>query len=257
MRHLLIGLALLSCSAAVIAQGMPGGGMPGGGGGGGRGGRGAGGGGEESRIQRVDRPERPKAELKAIPKDKMDKPVEAMFRDADTNGDGIVTIDELRAALANRRAAVIRERFKTIDKNGDKVIDEREFIAWQESLGSLALSDETAGDVDLSIVPDTISPPLGKSAEDNALRLVIEPLSATVLANANTNFDQGVSLAELLAYEHKRFDDADTDHDGWLSLEELSRLEPRGGRGFGGPGMREGPGDGPRLGTPPGGGRGD
>lgn len=248
MRQFIIGLTLLVLPAMAIAQGMPGGGgggMPGGGmpgeGGGGRGGMGRGdrsgmGGGE-----RPAGPGRAPVEFRDIKRDKIDKPVEDMFRAADANGDGIVTIEELHATLASRRAVLIRERFKAIDRNGDKVIDEREFIAWQESLGSLASSDANAGGIDLGLVPDTISPPLGKSAEDNALRLVIEPLGTTVLINANSNYDQGMSLAELLAYERKRFDAADTDHDGTLSLEELRALEPRGRAG--GPGSR-GPGAG-------------
>jgi Ca2+-binding EF-hand superfamily protein len=242
MRPLILGLTLLALPSAAVAQGMPGVGE-GGGIGGSRGGGARSG---ESAIVRKPDVERPKAELKAIPRDKVDKAVETMFRSADTDRDGYVTIDELRAVLKLRREAIIHERFKTIDRNGDKIIDEREFIAWQESLGSLALEDENAADVDLSIVPDTIPPQLGKSAEDNALRLVIEPLSATVLANANTNFDKGVTLDELLTYERKRFDDADKDHDGWLSLEELRNLSPRGGRG-----MRGGFGDRPPPGSPP------
>ncbi len=165
-------------------------------GGGGRGGLGGG--------MRQGGPGRAPVELKEIKRDKIDKPVEEMFRAADLNGDGMVTIEELHATLTNRRAALIGQRFKAIDGNGDKVIDELEFIAWQESLGSLASSDVSAGGIDLGPVPDTISPALGKGAEDNALRLVIEPLGATVLINANSNYDQGMTLPELLAYERTR-----------------------------------------------------
>lgn len=247
MRQLMIGLTLLSFPAMVMAQGMPGGrgGMPGGGGRGG-GGMGGGRGGGMGGGMRPGGHGRPPVELKTISRDKIDKPVEEMFRAADANGDGAVTVEELHAVLAGRRAVLIRERFKAIDSNGDKVIDEREFVAWQESLGSLAASDASAGGVDVSIVPDTIAPSLGKGAEDNALRLAVEPLGATVLIDANTNYDQGVTLAELLAYERKRFDTADTDHDGSLSPEELRALEPRGragALGAGGPGAGGSSGD--------------
>ncbi len=123
-----------------------------------------------------------------------------MFRAADANGDG--TVDHrtncTRGARPTGVPTLIRERFKAVDGNGDKVIDEREFIAWQESLGSLASSDANAGGVDLGLVPDTLSPTLGKGAEDNALRLALEPLGATVLINANSNYDQGMTLPELL-----------------------------------------------------------
>jgi Ca2+-binding EF-hand superfamily protein len=245
MRAILAGLFILALPAAALAQGGMGGGMggmgggsgmPGGGGGGrhgggmqgemGEGGRGPGGG-------------RGPAPMKPISRDKLDKPVEAMFRAADANKDGIVELEELRSVLNAKREAIIRERFKKIDANGDKLIDEKEFIVWQQSLGSVAASDSLGGGPAYGIVTESLPPPLGNGEDDRALRFIIEPLSVDVLVSANVNYDKGASLDELLAYERQRFDAADTDKDGKLSGEELRKLEPEGGR------------RGPRAGGPP------
>lgn len=235
MRAILAGLFILALPSVAIAQGGMGGGMgsggmgmPGEGGGGGRhgggkpggmgeGGRGPGGG-------------RGPAQMKPISREKLDKPVEAMFRAADANQDGIVELAELRSVLNAKREAIIRDRFKKIDANGDKLIDEKEFISWQQLLGSVAASETQSGGPAYGIVAESLPPPLGNSEDDRALRFIVEPLSVDVLVSANVNYDKGVTLAELLAYERQRFDAADTDKDGKLSGEELRKLEPDGGR---------------------------
>lgn len=82
-----------------------------------------------------------------------------------------------------------------------------------------------------------IQPPLDK--DDRALGRLIEPLGATVILNADANADGKLTLPELIAFEGKRFDDADKDHDGEVSPQELRAA--RGGdsdfpdpRAFGG-----------------------
>lgn len=231
----LLGLALLAFSAPAFAQmggGMGGGGMGGGMGGGGMGG-GMGGGGRHGGMRGgMGSPggmgQRSFRDMKPIARDKMDKPVEEMFRAADTDKDGTVTFDELKAVLDGRRDAIIRQRFKTVDANGDKMIDEKEFVAWQNGMGTVALSDTDSRGSFAGVVTDSLPPSLGKDEEDRALRWIIEPLSVNVLVSANTNYDKGMTLAELLAYEHKRFDGADTDKDGKLSAEEMRGLEGGG-----------------------------
>jgi len=245
MKSLLLGIALLTLSTAAPAQyGMPGGmggGDMGGGGMGGMGGGGMGGEGMEGGGRHGGRMGgamgggmmRPgPIAMKPIKREKLDKPVTEMFRVADTDRDGFVTLAELQAVLAARRDTIIRARFDRIDTNHNKSIEPQEFITWQAGLGSAASSESEAMG-DNGPVPESIAPDLGKGDEDRALRLLIEPLNAVVIANANVNYDRGVSLDELLAYERKRFDAADADKDGWLTPEELRSLSPRGRGGFG------------------------
>lgn len=243
MKILLIGLAAatLATTAATAQSGMPGdmGGSMGGMGGG-AGGAGPGSMGRMGSSMTPDSYRRMEG-MKPIRRDKMDKPVTEMFRAADTDRDGIVTLEELQGVLARQRDEIIRTRFDRIDANRDHMIDLQEFIGWQTRLGTVASSEQAAMG-DNGPIPESLPPVLGKDEEDHALRRLIEPLNATVIASANSNYDKGVSLQELLAYEYKRFDAADVDKDGWLTSEELRVAGPRGREGFGrgGPGARGG-----------------
>lgn len=242
---------LLMLAAGATAQmGPPGGGSGGGPGGGGPGGGGPGGGGRGQGA--APRPPKP------LKLDKFDKVVTAMFRSADTNGDGTVTFDELRAITDSKRETLIRARFARIDHDHNGQIDLDEFTRWQRSLGSVALSETQPNDG--GIVREEIAPDIGKGDDARLLGELVEPLSATVLVNANVNYDAGVTLDELLAYERKRFDKLDANHDGEISMDEAraasgNRRGPRDGgpddRGLGdrGPADRGPPGGG--FGGPP------
>lgn len=179
-------------------------------------------------------PEKPKGR-QPIERKQFDKAVEKLFKQADTNGDGTITLAEFNAVIEARKAAVIQSRFDSIDTNHDKSISLAEFDAWQRSLGSVAMAASGSADQALGIVPEDIKPDNGRTANDAVIARLIEPLNATMLAAANTNYDAGVSLAELLAYEGKRWDAADTNHDGWLTIDEIANLHVGGGRN-GGPG---------------------
>ena len=238
VRALLLGAAL-TMAAPALAQMGPGGGSGGFPGGGGQGGHGRGGppGGHGGLGGG-----RPKM-MKPIKRDRLDKAVTEMFRIADRNGDGLVTFEELKSVIDARRDARIKARFERIDSDHNGSISAAEFFAWQHDMGSVASSEqqpvaEIGGPVSESIMPE-----LGE--DDMALRRLIEPLSAMVIVGANTNYDNGASLDELLAYERRKFDAADSDHDGMLTMEELRALEPRD-RGPGGPG-----GPGGAMGRPP------
>lgn len=204
MRLASAGLALLLFSAPVLAQGGP---PPGGG-------RAPGGDGPGPGMRRPP-------EMKPLKREKFDKAVTGLFQLGDTDRDGYVTLAELRAVQAARREEVITERFKRIDSDANGSISAAEFSTWQQQLGSAALAEDLAARRDVEIIPDVIRPKLGDDASDMLIDRLIDPLSATMLAKANTNYDSGVTLAEMLAFEGARFDAADENGDGSISMEEL------------------------------------
>lgn len=241
----IVAALAMALSLPALAQGMPGG-MDGGMGGGGMGDMGGGGGPPGGGGGRMRGPQPPKP----IKRERFDRIVTAMFRTADTNRDGTVTLDELHALVETRRAAIIRDRFVAVDTDRNGAISLAEFTAWQVRMGSAAASDDTATGDRSGPIAEAVMPEVGDEREDRLLAALIEPLSGTVIARANTNYDAGVSLEELLAYEGKLFDAADTDHDGYLSMEEL---RPRGkdGERMRGRGIPGEPMGGPMGGPPP------
>ncbi len=218
-----------------LAQGGMGGGM-------GRGGaQGAGPGGGPPPGGRPGRggPPRP---MKPVKRTALDKPVAGMFRNADGDKDGVVTLEELRATINARRDTLVSARFQRIDSNRDGALSLPEFLSWQQQMGSASLYEAQPIILNGGPIPENIMPDLDNDMVDQALRLLIEPLSANLIANANSNYDRGLSLDELLVFERARFDAADTDGDGELSMMELRDLEPdNADRGPGGPRRPGGP----------------
>ncbi|MBY8825880.1 calcium-binding protein [Sphingomonas colocasiae] len=215
MRKMIAVLAMLAATAGGQAQNAPpGGGRPGGGGPPGMGRPGMG---QGPRM------------MKPIKRQAFDKAVTALFRSGDANRDGFVTLEELQSIVGARRDAIVRTRFETIDGNRDGAIDMNEFLAWQRRLGSLAAADDQRLIGSDSPVPEVIAPELGDDMDDRILARLIEPLGALMIVNANSNYDTGTSLQELLVYQGKRFDAVDTNGDGEISMEEARAADPRDG----------------------------
>ncbi len=164
----------------------------------------------------------PQEYLQPISLERFDKTVAAMFARADANHDGMITLAELDAVLGARRQEAIAARFHQIDTNHDGSISIAEFTAWQQGMGSAAASQcaAYAG----RLVPDTLGPELGNNDRDDALGDVVEPLSALVITRANIHYRAGITLDDLLAYEHKRFNAVDTNHDGFLEQAEVEAV---------------------------------
>jgi len=221
---LLLGLAVLLFSPSSVAQSGP----PGGGGGPGAPGGGGLPGGQPNGKPRA---------MKPIEGKRFDKMVTEMFRRADSDGDGIITLMEVHAIAQAKRVAAATERFRQLDADGNQLISLAEFLASDRNpaLASRPGDADDPASLDESFA---IRPVNGGKERDVVLEELIEPVSAITLVNANTNYDSGVSLEELLAYERKAFDKADRDGDGRLSEEELRELR-------GGPGGNRGPGQAP------------
>ncbi len=220
MRRIVPSLAALLIASQALAQGMPQGGGPPGGAPGGPGGGPPGG-----APAGMSRPR----EMKPIKREAFDKAVAEMFRSADTDRSGIVTLEEFQGILRVRLDKVIRARFEKVDGDRDGAVSLAEFVTWQQQMGAAAMSEVQPLTDRGRFIPQTIAAELGNDPEDRALGMLIEPLSAMTIVKANTNYDAGMSLDELLAYQRKPFDAADTDADGRLSMQELRSLRRDGG----------------------------
>ena len=180
-------------------------------------------------LEHVTRGE-PRATVgEALRRDKFDRAVAELAASADGDRDGTVTLAEFRAVIGARKDAAIRDRFASIDANRDKALSYAEFDQWQRGLGSIALSDEGAAAASSALVAEDIRPETIRGPGGPVAVHLIEPLNATMLAAANTNYDAGASLAEILAYEARRFDAADANKDGWVTEDEQQRqgAQPR------------------------------
>jgi hypothetical protein len=144
-----------------------------------------------------------------------------MFASADADRDGTLTLVELRAVIEARKVAAIRDRFAGIDADRDRSLSFAEFDRWQRGLGSVVLSDAGAAAASETVVSEDIGPEPERGPGGQVLARLVAPLNATLLAAANTNYDAGASLAEIAAYEGKRFEAADANADGWVTEDEL------------------------------------
>ena len=160
--------------------------------------------------------------------EKFDRAVTEMFKAADINHDGMVTLAELQSVTEARRDAIIRDRFRDIDTNHDGRIDLAEFTAWQGDMGAVASSQCAGYAGQAELVPESFGPQLGDGPKDRALSVAIEPLSATMLTRANAHYHAGATLEDVLAYENARFNAADTNRDGFLDWQEVAVLRGKG-----------------------------
>ena len=203
-----------------------------GGGGMGGGGMGGGGGGHMPHPDGPPADDGPHVERNPeqvfISLEKFDKAVTEMFKSADLNHDGMVTLAELQSVIEQRRDAIIRDRFRDIDTNHDGHIDLAEFTAWQADMGAVATSQCAGYAGQAELVPESFGPQLGNGPKDQALNVAIEPFSATMLTRANTHYRAGATLEDVLAYENARFNGADTNRDGFLDWQEIAALRGKG-----------------------------
>ena len=165
----------------------------------------------------------------AVRRSRFDEAVEKMFASADTDRNGLLTLAELRATIETRKDAAIRARFAGVDTDRNQSVSFAEFNQWQRGLGSVVLSDQGAAAASNTVVSEDIGPEPMRGPGGPVLARLVAPLNATMLVAANTDHDGGASLAEVAAYEGKRFDAADSNKDNWVTDEELrqSQSPPR------------------------------
>ena len=160
-----------------------------------------------------------------VDREDYDAVVERMFAVADTSRDGIATLAEFQTMIATRKDQAIQARFAAVDTDRNRAISADEFAAWQRGLGSAVLNGDP-NDVDAAGGPVQIAEvvvPQGRGDTGRVIARIVEPLGSTVITAANTDYDAGTSLAELIAYEGRHFEAADADHDGRIEAGELPR----------------------------------
>lgn len=178
------------------------------------------------------RPGRPPKPPKPVKVETLLDVVADQHRAADADGDGFLTLAEVRGQIAGVAALAVRRRFETIDLDRSGTIDLAEFSQWQGSMGSRVLSDVAAASVTTGMVPETL--PFDPSSGEQAmiLRVLIEPVGATVVVNADSNLDGRVDVAELQRYQRIRFDELDANRDGALDFTEMPRPARGPGEGL-------------------------
>lgn len=159
----------------------------------------------------------------------LEKMVERMFEDGDTNRDGTITLAEFNAEVTQRKERIIAERFARVDSDRNGSISAAEFAAWQRTMGSVVLSN-SQDIAQESLVPDELPLEYGRKDDISLLSRIVKPLSATTIVEANADYDAGMTLAELNAYQFITFDRIDANKDGWLTWDETESLMPRDGR---------------------------
>ena len=157
----------------------------------------------------------------AVRRDKFDEAVEKMFASADSDRNGMLTLAELRAVIETRKDAAIRGRFASIDADRNQAVSYAEFNQWQRSLGSAVLTEAGAAVASNTVVAEDVGPAPTRGPGALVLAHLVVPLNATMLVEANTDHDGGTSLAEIAAFEGKRFETTDANKDGWVTEAEL------------------------------------
>lgn len=158
----------------------------------------------------------------------LEKMVERMFEDGDTNRDGTITLAEFNAEVSQRKERIIAERFARVDSDRNGSISSAEFAAWQRTMGSVVLSSAQDTPQD-SLVSDELPLQYGRKDDITLLSRIVKPLSATTIVEANADYDAGMTLSELSAYQFLTFDKLDVNGDGWLTWDETEHLMPRDG----------------------------
>jgi Ca2+-binding EF-hand superfamily protein len=138
----------------------------------------------------------------------------SLLKRLDTNGDGILTLDE----FSSRNAKRAKRLFKRLDQNGDSAL----------SLDEFSVAGGPGGDHGGPGGP-------GDDLDQNALELCMEeilgyelpqpPTAEEAFAAADTNEDDSVDLEEFLAADDaraaERFAEIDGDSDGGITKEEI------------------------------------
>lgn len=139
--------------------------------------------------------------------------VQARFANADSNRDGFVTQDEVRARSEARRAARgerREQRFERLDSNNDGMISKAEFETPRAARGGdrgerRTMRAERRGE---------------RFAQRRGGGMMMARFGARAFAAMDSNRDGRVALAEAQQTALQRFDRVDSNRDGIIGMDE-------------------------------------
>lgn len=137
---------------------------------------------------------------KTILRGDVEAKVKERFAKVDTNRDGAVTVDELRAMRTHKRAESLDDHFKRLDTDGNGSISRAEFDAGHQGMGHEKH---------------------GSGHGDDAHRGGRHGMVGMMMfRQADADKDGKVTLAEATAGALRLFDSADANRDGSVTPEE-------------------------------------
>lgn len=151
-----------------------------------------------------------------ITKEEVLASVKTRFAKMDANGDGKVSADEIEAGKTEHKA----KRFAQIDTDNNGSISQQELEAAKERRGGKGRADRAGGE---RRGPDGAKGRGGRAAGG--------------LEAIDSDGDNAISFAEMEAQALKRFERADANKDGQITAEERKAARenrPAGGKGRGG-----------------------
>ncbi len=169
-------------------------------------------------IAQLARPE-PAAQTRAQAESK----VREHFTRFDTNGDAVVTRDELDAFAGAARDKAMDDRFASMDSDKNGSISRTEFDAGHgQSRGRMMRH----GDMAMAPVPPAppepgLAPPTPPKPPrfERRMRMMSGP-GGGMMTLADANRDGRITLKEATEAALARFDKADANHDGTLTTDE-------------------------------------
>jgi len=138
-----------------------------------------------------------------------------MFVKFDLNHDGFITTDEIKAVREARTAEMRKHRFEALDTNHDGVISRDEFMAAHPE-GHFARREG-----DKAAPQGAADKGEHRWAMHRHMMMAHHAGLKRMFTEADTNHDGKLSLDEVLAFRLARFDAIDTNHDGVLSPDEM------------------------------------
>ena len=163
-----------------------------------------------------------------------DDPFARWFRQADANGDGMITAVEMHADAANF--------FQKLDSNGDGEIDSEEIVFYEQEIApevqvnSNWKRSRQENAAQRSVSDGQSSRPQRRRSANNIDGYQLHGLQGGArygllnlpqpVMGADSDFNRKVTLAEFSRAASYRFQLLDTKNTGWLALADLETLVP-------------------------------